>query len=84
MVCSLPDQKLSCVTPPHHCPLVRPARPPCLPSCPLVGLLSRWILHGPAAVLHAALASLVLLRLHPRPMAHTPSFEFTTSFMGVS
>ncbi|PRW39349.1 lipid phosphate phosphatase delta [Chlorella sorokiniana] len=46
------------------------------------GLLSRWILHGPAAVLHAALASLVLLRLHPRPLAHTPSFEFTTSFMG--
>lgn len=50
---------------------------------PRAGLLSRWILHGPAAVLHAALASLVLLRLHPRPMAHTPSFEFTTSFMGV-
>lgn len=50
---------------------------------PRAGLLSRWILHGPAAVVHTALASLVLLRLHPRPMAHTPSFEFTTSFMGV-
>lgn len=34
-------------------------------------------------MLHAALASLLLLRLHPRPLAHTPSFQFSTSFMGV-
>ncbi|EFN52812.1 hypothetical protein CHLNCDRAFT_138478 [Chlorella variabilis] len=46
------------------------------------GHLSRWVLAGPQAVVHAAAASLVLLRLHPRPLAHTPSYEFTTSFMG--
>ena len=33
-------------------------------------------------MLQAGLAALVLLRLHPRPLAHTPSFEFSTSFMG--
>lgn len=46
------------------------------------GLLSRWVFSGPWAVAHAALACLVLLRLYPRPAAHTPSFEFSTSFMG--
>ena len=30
-----------------------------------------------------ALVALVLLRLHPRPAAATPSYEFTVSFMGV-
>lgn len=54
-----------------------------LPPLP-AGVLARWVFSGPQAVLHTALASLVLLRLHPRPLAPTPSFEFTTSFMGVS
>jgi hypothetical protein len=50
---------------------------------PCAGHLARWLLRsGPAAVLHAALYSLLLLRLHPRPLAHTPSFEFSVSFMG--
>lgn len=31
-----------------------------------------------------ALISLVLLRLHPRPVAHTPSYEFSVSFGGVA
>ena len=30
-----------------------------------------------------ALASIVFLRLHPKPLRHTPSYEFTTSFGGV-
>lgn len=30
-----------------------------------------------------ALASIVFLRLHPKPLQHTPSYEFTTSFGGV-
>lgn len=30
-----------------------------------------------------ALVSLLLLRLHPMPPVYTPSFEFSTSFMGV-
>ena len=29
------------------------------------------------------LASIVFLRLHPMPLRHTPSYEFTTSFGGV-
>ena len=29
------------------------------------------------------LASIVFLRLHPKPLRHTPSYEFTTSFLGV-
>lgn len=29
------------------------------------------------------LASIVFLRLHPKPLRHTPSYEFTTSFGGV-
>lgn len=29
------------------------------------------------------LVSLILLRLHPKPPRYTPSFEFSTSFMGV-
>jgi hypothetical protein len=31
-----------------------------------------------------ALVSLLLLRLHPTPEAHTPSYEFSTSFVGVA
>lgn len=46
------------------------------------GLITRWLLSGPQAVAHAALACLVLLRLHPRPLAHTPSYEFSTCFLG--
>lgn len=30
-----------------------------------------------------ALASIVFLRLHPMPLRHTPSYEFTASFGGV-
>ena len=26
----------------------------------------------------------VLLKVHPKPLKHTPSFEFTTSFLGVA
>lgn len=29
------------------------------------------------------LVSIVFLRLHPKPLRHTPSYEFTTSFLGV-
>ena len=29
------------------------------------------------------LACTVLLRLHPKPLVHTPSYEFTASFFGV-
>lgn len=29
-------------------------------------------------------ASLVLLRLHPRPLQYTPTYEFTTSFVGAA
>jgi len=32
----------------------------------------------------AAVASLALLRLHPTPESHTPSYEFSTSFIGVA
>lgn len=35
-----------------------------------------WVLVG--------LLCLLLLRLHPTPERHTPSYEFTTSFMGVA
>jgi len=38
----------------------------------------------PYSWLYALLISLVLLRLHPTPAKHTPSYEFTTSFMGVA
>lgn len=42
-----------------------------------------WLSFWPAFALQA-LISLVLLRLHPRPVAFTPSYEFTVSFMGVA
>ena len=29
------------------------------------------------------MACTVLLRLHPKPLVHTPSYEFTASFFGV-
>lgn len=47
-------------------------------------LINAWMDLGPATVgTMALLFSLILLRLHPRPLAHTPTFEFSTSFMGV-
>ena len=50
----------------------------------LEGVFNAWVQQSRMVVLSsAALASLVLLRLHPRPLEPTPSFEFTTSFMGV-
>ncbi|DBA69260.1 TPA: hypothetical protein ACH3X2_013000 [Trebouxia sp. C0005] len=42
-----------------------------------------WILSDRLAILWQALASIVFLRLHPKPLRHTPSYEFTTSFGGV-
>jgi membrane-associated phospholipid phosphatase len=36
---------------------------------------------APAA---AAAVATVLLRLHPRPLRHTPTFEFSTAFLGVA
>lgn len=38
----------------------------------------------PFSGLVTLLFSALLLRLHPKPIHHTPSFEFTTSFVGVS
>lgn len=43
----------------------------------------QWILSNHLAILWQALASIVFLRLHPKPLRHTPSYEFTTSFGGV-
>ncbi|DBA89119.1 TPA: hypothetical protein ACH3X1_016289 [Trebouxia sp. C0004] len=43
----------------------------------------RWILSDRLAILWQALASIIFLRLHPKPLRHTPSYEFTTSFGGV-
>ncbi len=34
-------------------------------------------------MLQTGLLCLVLLRLHPRPIDHTPTYEFTTAFWGV-
>ena len=65
----------------RHLPLPCPALHPAPHAA---GYLTRWVFSGPQAVLHALLVSCVLLRLHPRPLAHTPSYEFTVSFMGVS
>lgn len=41
-------------------------------------------LQSPYCWLYTVLLSLVLLRLHPTPEKHTPSYEFTTSFVGVA
>lgn len=43
----------------------------------------RWVLTAPYAVLTHLMACTVLLRLHPKPLVHTPSYEFTASFFGV-
>lgn len=40
-------------------------------------------LHAICRLCAQALASIVFLRLHPKPLRHTPSYEFTTSFGGV-
>lgn len=42
-----------------------------------------WVRSRQLALPLAACISLVLLRLHPRPVNATPTFDFTTSFMGV-
>lgn len=42
-----------------------------------------WVRSRQLALPLAAFVSLVLLRLHPRPVNATPTFDFTTSFMGV-
>lgn len=50
----------------------------------LEGIFNAWVRCSPAVVTAiAALVSLILLRLHPRPLNATPSYEFSTSFMGV-
>ncbi|GAB4814216.1 hypothetical protein N2152v2_001262 [Parachlorella kessleri] len=46
--------------------------------------IDSWILRGPAVILYQGFISLILLRLHPRPVAYTPSYEYSTSFMGVT
>ena len=49
----------------------------------VAGYIDIWI-HSPRLALPLATAiSVVLLRLHPRPLNPTPTFEFTTCFMGV-
>src|SRR5947209_4094502 len=35
------------------------------------------------AVCMQVLASVLFLRLHPKPLKHTPSYEFSASFLGV-
>lgn len=47
-------------------------------------VLEAWIAMGPLFVgSSAALICLILLRLHPRPLHATPTYEFSTSIMGV-
>jgi membrane-associated phospholipid phosphatase len=47
-------------------------------------LINAWAAcHASFVALSSALLALVLLRLHPRPLNPTPSFEFSTAFMGV-
>jgi membrane-associated phospholipid phosphatase len=41
-------------------------------------------IHLPHSWFYAIMISLMLLRLHPTPASHTPSYEFTTSFVGVA
>lgn len=41
-------------------------------------------LHLPHSWLYAIMICLMVLRLHPTPANHTPSYEFTTSFVGVA
>lgn len=50
----------------------------------LEGAMTWWVRSQPpgAVIAQHLLASLVLLRLCPRPLSYTPSFEFTTSFFG--
>ena len=50
------------------------------------GLVDRWVFGGGLAqrVGAASLVALTLLRLHPTPEKHTPSYEFSTSFVGVA
>lgn len=56
---------------------------PCLSPLP-TDTIDYVLLAGPRVIAYQALLSLVLLRLHPRPVAHTPSYDFTVSFMGVA
>jgi len=51
------------------------------------GLVDRWVFgsgHLAQRVGVVSLVALVLLRLHPTPEKHTPSYEFSTSFVGVA
>lgn len=45
--------------------------------------LDQWVEHSPFFFPQLTIISLALLRLHPKPPKPTPSFEFSTSFMGV-
>jgi membrane-associated phospholipid phosphatase len=53
------------------------------------GILHRWV-YGVGdgltrtAFAAAGFACLILLRLHPTPESHTPSYEYSTSFIGVA
>ena len=49
------------------------------------GILDRWVFGGGwVTVRLVSLVALVLLRLHPTPEKWTPSYEFSTSFIGVA
>ena len=39
--------------------------------------------HASQAGCMQVLASVLFLRLHPKPLKHTPSYEFSASFLGV-
>jgi hypothetical protein len=53
-------------------------------SCPrFAAYIDAWVRSPRLALPLAAAVSAVLLRLHPRPLNPTPTFAFTTSFMGV-
>ncbi len=47
-------------------------------------LLDLWLLHSSMSGLATLGISTLAMRLHPQPMAYTPSFEFSTSFLGCS
>lgn len=46
--------------------------------------LDGWIISSQNVILYQALISVLLLRLHPKPVSYTPSYVFSVSFMGVS
>lgn len=47
-------------------------------------LLDGWLVSSKLSGMELLAVLVVLLRLHPRPLTYTPSFEYTVSFAGVS